>query len=48
MNKKVMMDDRASIYLIMPIFIALLAPGCPKRYLIRPEISMESDASAGM
>ena len=33
MNKKVMMDDRSSIYLIMPIFVALLALGGAKKIL---------------
>ena len=33
MNKKVMMDDRASVYLINPIFVALLALGCAKKIL---------------
>ena len=33
MNKKVMMDDRASVYLIMPILVAHLAMGCTKKIL---------------
>ena len=33
MNKKMMMDDRASVYLIIPIFVALLALGGAKKIL---------------
>ena len=33
MNKKVMMDDRASVYPIMPIFGNLLALGGAKKIL---------------
>ncbi len=33
MNKKVVMDDRASVNLIMPTFVAILALGCTKKIL---------------
>ena len=33
MNKNEIMDDRASVYLIMPIFVALLVLGGAKKIL---------------
>ena len=48
MNRKVMMVDRTSIYRIMPISVSPVVPKSAKKYLIRPRIFREPDASVGM
>ena len=43
-----MMDYRASVYQIMPIFVAPVVPEVGRRYLIRPGTSREQDTSVGL
>lgn len=45
MNRKVMIDNMASIYRVMPIFVAPVLTGVQGRYPIRPRTSKEPDAS---